>query len=387
MTKWRNVICEILDNMAYLLLFYGLLATFLFVYRADARDLRLAWFVTVSFVLNFFIRRITQKLALSIAIHLIMPAVFLLMPIEISYLMWLLAFILSAIFSILYRSSKEPVSPSPFIVTSAILFIALSFWASNRELWPLLTIYPPILTGIVIVRYFLVRMLQMDKSLESVQSTSQMPIKKILQFDYKVSMLLFLLIVGMCTVFYVFFIGPALRTFTEILPGLPQFSPISYETQRNLSYSPVIYGNFHDTMDQMPENSNIFATIIGLMLRSVFSFVAIISVGLFAIFALRAIIRFFGIRSELGKRGRSMSGGVDDEKEFVFPKKNWLNQKKNFLRENEDPVRRKFREMMQKNIKNGVPLIKTDTPTEISTKVAENIENLAEEYSIARYRQ
>jgi len=376
---------EIFDQISYLVLFYGLLATLLFVYTGDALDIRRAWFIAVFFVVNFFLRRITKIAVLSLAIHLCVPILLLIiLPFEIYTMIWILACLISAIHSTVYPFNNEPASASSFVVTSTILFVILSLVAGSRGYWPLVAIYPPIIVGIAIGRHMLMRMLQMNKSLGVTQSTSQKPVVKILAFDYKVTIGLVVLMVGMIMAFYVFVIGPALRLAVDIFPGLPDIE-FSDAPPPIVPATPPEGVDISDIFEAMPERSNIFMLILGWLLRMAFSLIAVAAVSGLLILIVRIIIRFIGLRSQ-GQKQMEDTDGYEDEKEFMFPVEKWRNRRRKIFGKNEHPVRRLFRETAQKHIKNGVPIIKSDTPTEIANRIqTENIGGLVEEYSQVRY--
>jgi len=386
MTKRRRLVCEILDNATYLLVFYGLFVTVLFAYSGDILDLQRAGLLAVPFVVNFFLRRISRIVVVSLIIHLLVPVIFLAaMPFEMYTLIWAVGLFVMAIFSTTYPFNKAPSSAAAFVATSTILFIVLSVWAGNRGYWGLASVYPPVLVGIVLGRHFLMRMLQMNKSLEAIQSTSQTPVKKILVFDYKVAMGLIVLMIGMIAVFYVFLVGPALRLAAELAPGLPQFPTFEADAEPERVHALPPGGmNFDDYMS-IADTSNIFARLLGMLLRIIFSILAIVAVGALIALIIQAIIKFVGLRSSRVKQMRDVDG-LEDEKEFVFPVEKWRKQRSKIFAKNEHPVRKLFRETAMLHIKNGVPIVKADTPAEIANRIkSENIAGLVEEYSLIRY--
>lgn len=391
MTLTRRITAEIINLITHYAFAYGLLATLMLWLFEDPFYVWYMALIAIPFAINFFLRRVVKNMLLLILIHATVPAalVFILTMDMFGVLCVLIAVAL-AVHSISYAFGKAPTTNMSFIILSVMLYGTLSLWASYQGMLPLPFIYPLVLAVIIIGRTILLSMLQMDKSLNALQSQAKQPIEKILTFNYKLVAGLLATIIVMTVVLYFVLVAPTLRTAVGMFPGIPDFVPWEDDSQGyvdQLAQVPV----GHELSELMGEPTpSIVWQIIGLLFRIVMT-IALFVIGGVLIFAVlyyapRAIFRFLS-SSAPKKQGEVISQDMEDVREFIFLE-NIPKRKRPFWgKSKENPVRRLFRETVVKHIKKGVPIQQSDTPTEMSLRIsAEDISKLADEYAQIRYK-
>ena len=383
----RTLVCEILYDFTYLVFFYTLLITALAVLaNGEVSYLPAAGGMVAIFVANFFLRRISPVVSISFLIHLAVPVFCLIiLPMVATTAIWFVVCMALVFFSALHRLKNELLAANSFMAVSIIFFIVLAIWTGVREYHDLRLLYPVALITIIVGQLILVRMLKMNKSLETTISTSGTPIKKILHFDYLSSIVLVVGVVLIIFVAYTFVVGPGLRFIADAIPAFPTLEPI--EQPDMLVIFPDDRGEAGLPLDYMfPYRRNWIARMFGwlvVMMVALVAFVMIYVLGRIAAMTIsHALMEKFSNRRD----GFFDPNVLEDEKEFIFQKERPQKKRKYFAKTEEHPIRRQFRLTMEKHKKIGVPIKKSDTPTDIKNLIkTENINTLAEEYSHVRY--
>jgi hypothetical protein len=287
-----------------------------------------------------------------------------------------------AIHSVIFAFSKPPTDTVSFIVPGAIVLIFLSVWAWQTGNLQLAAIYPFLMAVIVIGRILLIRMVRMDRSLEAMQLSYKQSIGKIITFDYKLAAGVVLALVAIALAIYLLLISPLISMLMGAFSdppniefvadrGLPETMPhVPQEPSQNIFeyYEPRTF-RFWDILSQV---------ILGILSLAV---IVIIIYGLyrFALFLLSYKVS----RKNTGEDFLDL----EDEREFIPPPSK--NRRGRFRSVFADlhPVRRLFKETAKKHVKMGVPIKKSDTPSEITKRIrTEDISTLTDEYTQIRYK-
>ena len=385
MVKSRQFVSAFFDEITYLALFYGLFVTSLFVYSGNVVELWRGAILVGVFVLFAALRRVSTSVVVTIALHLpVLIAVGVILPFSAYSIQWLAMVILLGVYSVTYRYHVVPKSVTSFVLVSVVLFSILAIWTSVRGHWPLPLVYPPILVVIIIGRYMYMRMLQMNKSLEVVQTTSKTPVGRILAFDYKVMLLLLGSMTGLIVVLHRFITRPLVALILRLWPGMPEwYFPYGYEDNNVPPMAPQDNTFWDEIAEAFPQSTSPIFAILGAFLRIAFAGIVIGFFIALGVAIVRMAIRFWGSSYHKGE-DHVVEDSMEDQREFLFPTDK-LPQSVRFLgRKDEHPLRRKFRENVRVQIKKGVPVLATDTPTEIAKK-ATSVSHMVDAYGEVRY--
>ena len=391
MTRKRKLILAAIDDLAVLAVFYGLAITPVYFITGDSAVLWWMGLIAVPFWANFAIRRVTKVFWQSLLAHLpLLAAVaFVSQFLPMHPVLWIAVGCVLTLFSLVRFSSFAPRGGYDFMIFSALAFLALTIFSIRAENFLLASVYPVVVTVIVIARVIVLHMLQMDASLEAIRLASEQPVRRIIAFDYKLAAGLGLVVLTLALVLYFVLIAPALGFIARVMPGIPQMD-IAYREVPELfrEYPHQGTGGFDPSLfDEVPPSP--VAEVILAILSVVVGAMAI-SLGIYFLYLITlAVLRLLNSRARrLGADGKK--DFAEDEKEFILP----LNVKRprpiKTLLQNEHPTRRLFRETVTQSIKMGVPLNQSDTPTEITNTIqsrtqADDIAGLAEEYAKVRY--
>jgi len=383
MKPFRILIVEAVDNIAYLALFYGIFAMIMYVMLYEASLLRLA-LIALPFWGNFVLRRIFKNFWVSLVAHSGFPIIaFFLLPEMFSRVFWVGATIAMAVYSLKHYFRIQPSSGSGFMVFGGGAIVVLSIGAAFAGYWPLVPIYPPLFLIMAIGRMVLSHMLQMDVSLEAVQLSSAQPVERIISFNYKLMAGLSAAVLAATLLLFFVLVNPAMNIaaqrfqFPWTLP-MPDFYDMAVR-------EPPGTINEFDILSMLGDGDaepSLFGRIMSifLLLLGVFS----VAGAVILVF----IVTFNAITNGLNKKHFSHSenaSDTEDTREFIRRTKT---SRKRRDPQGEHPIRRLFRKTVSRHIKMGVPIMKSDTPTDISKRItSEDISSLASNYADIRYRE
>ncbi|MCL1884257.1 MAG: hypothetical protein FWF81_10985 [Defluviitaleaceae bacterium] len=266
------------------------------------------------------------------------------------------------------------------IFLCAVVFIGISLFAANAGNFSLVAICAGLLLVSVVLCLVLLHMTQMDTTLDVMQNSSAQPVKRIINFNYKLVAALGVGILVFSLVIYFAVVSPIMNAVVSAIPQLDVLSPPP-TVERH--FTPP-QGRYSDLI--VPEQRGFFVEplmpIMGTLIGIIFSIVGVVIVSYIIFVIIRAIL----IRLSNHKRYYDAffkSSDSEDEKEFIFSS----NKKAKIPRsKNENEIRRLFRETISRHIKFGVEIKNSDTPSEMAAKIiTEDISELAEKYSPIRY--
>ena len=428
MTKKRRIIVEILDNLIHLAFLYGVFATILFAISRDPQDVWRAGLIAVPFAVNFILRRVSRIVIVSIIVHAIVPiGAWFMLPLTFVGVAWMIATAVLAVYSVQYplhrqylkdpfrhlsdkpkrkslrdwwlpesemyvileryerelenEKGEDAIIRSNFAFMCAIVLIPMALWATAGGHWPLAAIYPFIMVFVVIGQLIFKHMVQMDRALAAIQLLSDKPVKKIISFDYKAMAGLAALLIGVTIVLNILVVAPSVNTVVSLFPPLSDFQTVDDGPAWHGMTGGMSSGmGFGSLPDSDPSPLMLFA---GYTLRVVIGVVVAILLAILAFLVLRGVLRFLTMRSQVNRQRPGMEE-KEIEREFVLTPDH---KRRVYKRSKEHPLRRRFRETAQKHIEKGVPIIESDTPTDMANRIQEeNIGTLAEDYSKVRYR-
>ena len=392
MPKSRKLVIEILSNLLFAALFYGIFAVAVYVVSGSRWELLRLGLIVVFFAINFFLRRVSKVLGVLIAVHLVVPSavaavVLLLIPFSWLGVVWIVISVAAAGYSIWYVIRGVSVTDS-YITVTDLAFIAISLWAAWAGHWHLVALYPSLLVFMVVGRTVVAHMVEMDMSLEAIQLASTQPVKQIITFDYKLAAGLAVFMIGGAVILHLLILSPIIAALWDIFPGLPRpMLDLNFETTTEYQdmyipaepQAPDHISEYFQDVDRIQFTIPRFIVLLFQILIGGVILAVIIGV-IYTI--MRSIIYFLGRRVE-AHEPEDFMGEAIDEKEFVFPKSKILRKRNT----NEHPIRRLFRETAKKHVKMGVPIEKSDTPTDMANRIqAEDISGLTKEYAQVRYK-
>ncbi|MCL1863027.1 MAG: hypothetical protein FWF78_05635 [Defluviitaleaceae bacterium] len=264
-----------------------------------------------------------------------------------------------------------------FIDFMPVAFVPLSFWAARGQHFGLVTIFSVVMVVVIIMSFVVLHMAKMDETLEVLPLSSAAPLRRIIGFNYRMMAGLagLILVLGVLTFFII--VIPAFAIIAEIFPGLPDFRQTErYDGGRSLfpmggPERPDALGMLSLRNDPSP-----IMRIIGVVVQTVFIVFIVFSLVFCAYMVIRAFLKWSSTRAVFYEQtAKDMDSA--DEKEFILPfKKRDTSQPTN-------EIRRRFRAAIKRHMKNGVPIEKSDTPSDMQLRIAEDIG--VGEYEKARY--
>jgi len=380
-TKKRKLVIEAIDNAVFFALYFGVFIAVVAATSSYAFDLARAGFMVLPAICYFYFRRVFTNYGTLFVMHLIVPALFAIIGVGF---VWVLMALVLAGHSLLYMVRKEPRDTTGFIALATTLFIILSLWAAYMAHWQLLAVYPGLFLAAAVGRLVIMHMVQMDKSLEAILESSPQPVDAIIKFDYKLVAGLAVVMICIAAVLYFLIFAPILGAAWGIVPGLPPLDqrPPQEELIRELIDPDTIFPDA-PPRDQYTAMSPLFR-FLDVFFR-ILATVATFFILAFLLFVIaRAIVRFLSRRSR-GDNSPDALRGIQEEREFILPQIKRRKRARTVFAD-EHPVRRRFREKVQNHMKMGVPIKKSDTPTDMTKRIqSEDISDLAEAYAPVRY--
>jgi len=385
MNNQRKIIIETMDNIAYLAFFYGIAAIPIFLAYENPADLWRLALIALPFWGCFFLRRLIKNFWLSLLVHFLFPVLaFFIVPGLIPAVVAVATVFAMVIFSLNHYFTRDTTTGNGFILIAGTFYSIVSIWAFFTGHLPLAAVYPPLVIITAVMRIVVIRMQQMDKSLEAIRLSSEQPVMRIVSFDYKLVAGLIAVIIALTLIIYFAVTGPVLEFIAERVRGI-EFAEITpgEEDPALLEQSPMMPTGA-DGMDFLDLGDyRVLPAWVNLLTTILFSAIAAATFCFLVFAIIRSIIKRLSeriITNELA------DGTAEDEKEFIFPQMKKRAGKRG-KHDNENPVRRLFRETMTAQIKKGVPIREHDTPTDMAARVkSEDLNELAEKYAGVRYR-
>jgi len=286
-------------------------------------------------------------------------------------------------FSLWQHSATEQVLLEPGVVlTMGLVQVGLYFasWVfiGTPPGWLYFFILAIIFIGSTVHNH----VVQVDMALESHNAPKPI-IKQILENDKQLTFLLAVALVGMLLVMSLALIptGIAVRNIFRIPATLGMLGE---------GWAPDPYGHFEGPVDAPPDDPmldpDFSPYIFGPRADMI---IAMVLVGLVAFFffllprLVRLGIAFMDARNTKF-RGYKVGEGEERNFHLKFKKKR---RRLADMWADIAPVRREFRNTVRKHMKSGIPIVPTDTPTDMSNAIyeKEDITQLALDYSKARY--
>lgn len=386
MSTKRRVVIEIIDNITRLAIFYGLFATAVALFAPHQFNLLRMGLVSVPFAINFFLRRISRREATLVAVHAVVPlAAAVVIPLGVYWAIWLVATILMAAQSVKYQFREEITSSVGFSVATAVSFVFLGIVVLGFDSLQVLPLYPIVLLIVLIGRQLVMRMLRMNTALETIHLSSRQPFKRVFAFDYKIMAVLTVLMISMVAVLHFMVISPAMGAVIGLYQRLITYDP-----------PPPEHIDMYENDEEYEEDANTYVAheepesdlawlwqylqiiALGLVL------LVLLPVSIFLIY--QGFVNFMGRYAPDKNRNKTLED-MDGESELTLDTVSKRRKRSFFSSLFEHPVRRIYRKTVTRNIKKGVGITLSDTPTQVVERVtSEDIQALADEYAVVRYR-
>jgi len=379
----RDFFMDLLLNLIRLALFYGVFAMPTVVWLGYRWQT--VFLVTAGLAMGLFlVRRFIKPIVPMILVHLaFLVAVWFIAPDFESGVYYQIIYLIFAIFmvflSLYQRYRKTTALAFEYALFVSLLFVIFAFIAGNQGNNILPFQYALLIAFVFIGSRLHMRMSQVKTSLDAITDNSyNQPLKKILAFDFKTTVTLVVLLVGLVFVLHVFVIRPVLERVADALPMI-EFSLLDEDAEDGRVY-------FHQPFDIQDFVATGNDTELAAAYTDTFILWVILERIIFVILPLLlAFMVYCIVKAMRYKKPYSpeLSDGYEDIKEFIStPKK----RRRRRGVAGEHRLRRLFRETVMGHMKRGVPIQKTDTPVQMAGKVlAEDFDTLAEEYAGVRY--
>ena len=361
--------------------FYTLLVLLVFDVRTDV----LFTVAAVLFFTMFLIRRFIKSAVLMFLVHVVLIcAAWFLSPNLHSLVVFFSMAILMTAFSMVQRYKRAQTFSPEFIIFTPLLLIILAIAMGTQGHTHMHIQYAAIIIFIFVAAKFHMRMDQFNLALGAITQSSNQPVKKILNFDYKVMLVMSVVIIGLIFFLHITFVRPALEAAVSLLPDDFAFNIEGGPPPELLPGGGPPDMGIHDMFYQ--DNRGPF--ILWVILEWIFIYIFMPALGLLAIYgAFRGIIYIFRLLGKGSSRGEKLTDGYEDEKEFISNPVSWFKRLLRRSPKNEHKIRRRFRETVVKQMKKGVPIECSDTPAQMAGKIhLEDFDSLADEYAQVRYK-
>jgi len=378
----REFIMDMLLNLIRMAAFYGVFAVFT-VLLLDY-SWHVVFLVTVGITMGLFlVRRFIKPVVPMIIVHLaFLVAVWFIAPdfeSGVYYQVVYFVFAIVMVFISLYqRYRKTTALTFEYGLFVSLFFVILAFIAGHQGNNVLPFQYALIIVFVFIGSRLHMRMSQVKTSLDAITDNSyNQPLKKILAFDFKTTVALVLLLVGLVLVFHVFIVRPVLERVADALPML-EFNLHDEAEEGRFYYIPPV---------DVPQGAASSGEFEWAAVRGETFFLWVILERLiFVLFPLLLAFMVYRIIKAMRYKKPYVSelpDGYEDIKEFITTprKRRWRRGPAG-----EHRLRRHFRETVVSHMKKGVPIKQTDTPEQMANKVlAEDFDALTKEYTVVRY--
>jgi|GEM_PF-1259691 len=385
MTATRKTIVEIIDELTYAAFYYGIFAIIFFLISSNTADLFWLLLIPVPMAVNFYLRRVFSHLGTLMLMQLVLPTTIIIAMLAVGWRLWglwVLLFSVLVIHSLVFAFRKIPTDAKGFIALCGAVLCALGFWAAMAGAPPLVYIYPPIILFTIIGRLIFTHMLKMDISLDAINLSNTQPVEQIIAFDYKLVAGLTMVMVVVSLALHRWLFIPVFAVFAQLFPGLPSADMLPGGGSRPEHGHASGYVQDAYTRQLLREREPWLSDSVTQLFFGLFAIVFAI-VALYGVYRFVMFILYF--RTSKIKMGEKPAADIHDKREFIRPTKR-RRLGRILLQANEHPIRRKFKQTAQRHIKLGVPISKSDTPTDMARRIhTEDIAALVEEYSIVRY--
>ncbi|MCL2198085.1 MAG: hypothetical protein FWB80_04100 [Defluviitaleaceae bacterium] len=255
-----------------------------------------------------------------------------------------------------------------------VAFIPLSVWAARSGHGGLVTVFSVVMVIVIIGSFVLLHMARMDETLEVMPLSSAAPVRRIISFNYKLMAGLAGLVLVLTLVLFFAVVMPVFGILAEIFPGLPEFV---HPERPDMEVAQRPMGGLRDleTPGMLSREQSPVMQIFGLVIRIVFSVFIVVAVAFCGYMIIRAFLKWSGTRKIYYEQ---MAKDMDaiDEKEFILPIR-----KKERTQQPDNEIRRRFKAAVKRHIKNGVPIEKSDTPSDMQVRIT------AEDIGVGEYEQ
>ncbi|MCL2361105.1 MAG: hypothetical protein FWC73_04725 [Defluviitaleaceae bacterium] len=382
MTTQRNLFMDIFLNILIFMLVYGIFLAPAVIFL-DAQPVGLLGMMLGAFSYLFIARRFIKPVIPMFLAHVVLlfAAWFFATGVlyTVAYMVVTVAFVVYSLFR-RYRRGTTFTSEFTFFapITLITLALVLVYLGHGHLVGP----YTGMIIAICVGTRLHMRMFQVNASLEVITQSSDQHIQNILTFDHKTMLFLGLILVGMILLLNTLIITPLLDVISTFRPNFQvDIAPDEYE--HDMIWNMGMEGG----MGFPPELMDYVRgpALIWRILEWIVLYVGMPALGLAVLYLILTKIRNLFNLWRLRKNPDSeIRDEFADVKEFIRKPKaktRWWNRGK------EHKIRRLFRETITRHIKKGAPIIKTDTPDEMTGKITiEDITTLTEEYAIVRYR-
>ncbi|MCL2420577.1 MAG: hypothetical protein FWD03_01855 [Defluviitaleaceae bacterium] len=384
MTTKRVLFQDMLYDITRFAVFYGVFLIAIIALFRDSYPVFLLLIGLMPFFINFLARHFIRNVILMIFAHLAFPvAAYFAVADFIPRIITVIILLLFMLYSLVRRIKGKAVAEEQLFCTFGSLSLAIMCFAGISLGHHYAAIVYPILIMVIIIGHAIYsRMAKVDMSLEVITQTSTQPVRQILALDHKMMPVLVAVLLLFTFVAYVAFADPLMRLIASHI-SIPQFETTGYD-------GPFINTN-HFSMLQAPglsflamgaETHPIWAFLDAMIYYLLMSVAALLAAALL----ITSIVTLYRL---LGHKKAAPAYAGEDEKAFVIPEKVKNARRKlwDFFPMPEDKTRRMFRKKIMKHKKMGVPINKSDTPTQMVDRIqSEDISALATEYEKVRYR-
>ena len=376
---------ELLCNIVYFALFYGIFVLIAAFILDIPQPLPWVLLGIIPFMLNFLARRYIRSTILMIIAHMVVPVLVFFTFEDIIIRVFALAMLVAMlIYSFIQRAKGKSTLESTFSIFASIGLVAMCFIGLHFDHGYMAVVYPILIVIVVIGGEIYTRMSKVDMSLEVITKTTNQPIHQILKLDHK----MMLATAGMLL----------LLTFASQLalvnPLLEQISRIPLPRYQGASPSFELPGFNEGSNQTMPINPMLpydveipdphpFWEILNVILMFLVQALTILLLLALLISGIITAYKMMNYR----KRGTPYHEG-EDEKIFIIPErvKKRLPNLMSFFSGPENKTRRLFRKKIMRHRKMGVPIVKSDTPAQMASRIEkEDIKALTTEYEKVRY--
>ena len=338
--------------------------------------------VVVIFFSMFLIRRFIKSAVLMFLAHLLIPLVVGLFSIRMPYIVLYLGMtVVMMLFSLYQRHERTMTFTPEFAIFAPIIVVVLAIALGFQGHAYMYTTYAAIVIVVGAGSRLHLRMTKLGQNLDHLTQGAE-PVKKILKFDYKAMLVLGTVLVVMILLVHIVLVRPAVEGLADLLPQELTFDMDSgyidiYAFTQNIYFDSVGFFPWDD--------SGPFFMWVVVEWLALYIVMPIIRLGI-AVVILLAIFRIYRAWNKRKWQPSVARGGYTDEKEFITDH-SWVTQLLRMTTRNEHKLRRRFREAVLQEIKKGVPIVSSDTPSQMANKIlSDDFTALAEEYAQVRYR-
>jgi len=376
----RILFQEIMLDMLYFLILFGLFAFPFAIMFGNLQAIMYLWLFAIPFFINFILRRQISSIPIMIAAHMIIPiAVLFFMPAGLIRWVTFIIVALLVVFSLTQRAHCKRKFEVEIKGAAIIAMIFLYLLSTHQGFYYMTFIYPILILLIMIGGTMHTRMVRMDYSLETAANFSAQPVKQIRAFDRKATWAVIALLLIFTAFFRYVLVDNVLRVLVAFINSLfsTNLEPTPMDMEPNLP--PPMSGGLNLGFIAGAGDPHPIWEYIWNIVGVVVTLLAIVTVVVVIVIAVVLIYR------KMEYKAPSVAPG-EDEREFIPP--TWISRtrKRRPSSQSDNELRRLFYKKIRQHMKKGTLIEKSDTPLQMAERIkAEDIHLLAEEYSKARY--